>query len=309
MKPVLRVWNLPDDCSIEPIESFHGGVFKIESPSGQTYYLKRRPNTEIVSRESALLSWLTEHGITAAPPMLTNIGQPFTQVGDQVLALYPALLGQSGFDHYSPGGEERARGYGMGIARLHGQLADYPHAGDFRSFDILAEITEWTEQDAEQHLAGLQADHVLEAACDVTTSFSALPAHLIHRDLHPGNMLLADSQVCGYLDFDLACVGPRLFDPLYCATSMLVSGFRHEGNRTRWLPLLTSLLAGYDSIIPLQADEREAVFPILIAIQLLFLAFSCRIGSFGAAQCNADVIAWLTQIRRIRMIPSSMGKA
>ena len=299
---VRQAWGVPADYSSEPVDSFHGGVFKLDSANGRAYYLKRRPGPDYVMRELALLSWLNEHGIVTAPPMLTHTGQPYLRRGDDVFALYPALSGQVPTDHYAPGAEERARTYGMGIAHLHERLAEYPQTPDFRLFDVRAEITQWIEHDAQKDCARLKTGHVFDAARHLCRFLeqhqSGLPAHLIHRDIHPGNMLQADGEVCGYLDFDLACIGARLFDPCYCLTSMLVGGFGHEENRVRWLPLLTRLLSGYHSVLPLQANERQAVFSVLIAIQALFLAFSCRTDLFGAAQYNAHVIAWLLENRQ-----------
>ena len=299
---VCQAWGLPASSSLTPVDSFNGGVFKLSATDGHAYYLKRRPDQAHMVREFALLSWLADHGIAVAPPLLTNARQPSIGIGDDVFALYPALPGEIAADHYAPGAEKRAWAYGLGIAHLHEQLAEYPHAPDFCLFDPHAEITQWIEDSAQQHLGRLQADHVLDAAralCQFLEQHqSALPAHLIHRDIHPANMLLANGQVSGYLDFDLACVGMRLFDPCYCLTSVLVGGFGREENRYRWLPLVTRLLSGYHSVLPLQENERQAVFPVLIAIQVLFLAFSCRADLIGAAQYNANVIAWLVENRQ-----------
>jgi len=299
---VCQAWGLPGDYSFTPVDSFHGGVFKLNTKDGHAYYLKRRPDEGHVVREFALLSWLSEHGIAVAPPLLTHARQPSIGIGDDVFALYPALSGQASADHYAPGAEEQAQAYGTGIAHLHERLAEYPHAPDFRSFDPHAQITKWIEHDAQKDCARLKTDHVFDAAralCQFLEQHqSRLPAHLIHRDIHPANMLMANGQVSGYLDFDLACVGIRLFDPCYCLTSILVGGFGHEENRDHWSALVTCLLSGYNGVSALQENERQAVFWVLIAIQVLFLAFSCRKDLFGAAQYNANVIAWLVENRQ-----------
>ena len=299
---VCQAWGLPASSSLTPVDSFNGGVFKLSTTDGHACYLKRRSDQAHVVREFALLSWLSEHGIPVAPPLLTHARQPSIGIGDDVFALYPALPGEIAPHHYAPGAEERAWAYGLGIAHLHERLAEYPHAPDFHLFDPHAEITKWIEHDSQHHLAGLQTDHVSDAAralCQFLEQYqSRLPAHLIHRDIHPANMLMANGQVSGYLDFDLACVGIRLFDPCYCLTSILVGGFGHEENRDHWLALVTCLLSAYKGVSALQENERQAVFWVLIAIQVLFLAFSCRKDLFGAAQYNANVIAWLVENRQ-----------
>lgn len=299
---VRQAWCLESDCCLAPVDSPSSTIFKLNTTHGQSYYLKQRPNPEYAVREFALLSWLSEHGIAASPPLLTHTQQPSMCRGDDVYSMYVALSGEIPSDHYTSGGEERARVYGCGIARLHKQFAKYPQQLDFRMFDPYAEITEWIREYAQQDLAKLQADHVsdiTQSLCEFLAQHqSRLPSHLIHRDIHPANMLLADGKMSGYLDFDLACNGVRLFDPCYCLTSMLVGGFGCEENRYRWLLLLTQLLSGYHSVGSLQEDERKAVFWILITIQTIFVSFSCRIGRLDMAQCNADIMVWLSENRQ-----------
>jgi Ser/Thr protein kinase RdoA (MazF antagonist) len=66
---------------------------------------------------------------------------------------------------------------------------------------------------------------------------ATLPQTVIHRDPHPGNMLFEDGYLSGVLDFDLMMRGPRIFDPCYCATSMLLAQFLDERHREYWLDL------------------------------------------------------------------------
>ena len=59
---------------------------------------------------------------------------------------------------------------------------------------------------------------------DYLVKFSGnLIEHLIHRDAHPENILFKDNKLSGIIDFDIVVIGPRIFDPCYCSSSIFTS--------------------------------------------------------------------------------------
>jgi Ser/Thr protein kinase RdoA (MazF antagonist) len=134
---------------------------------------------------------------------------------------------------------------------------------------------------------------VADFEAKITPLYERLPKHLIHRDPHPANMLFDGGELSGILDFDLVMRGVRIFDPCYCATSILVGGFGQPEQRAVWSGIFGALLGGYEQHVPLTDAEREAVLPVLMSIQLLFIAFSLNVGNPGAAKCNERVLGWL----------------
>lgn len=85
-----------------------------------------------------------------------------------------------------------------------------------------------------------------------------LPASVIHSDLFPDNVLMLGEAVTGLIDFYFACNGMMAYD---LAVTHAAWAFDRTGGR-----LLEdvggALLAGYDSVRPLLAEEREAL-PVL----------------------------------------------
>ena len=51
-----------------------------------------------------------------------------------------------------------------------------------------------------------------------------LPAVLVHRDFHPGNVLWRRGQVSGVVDWQAACTGPAVADVAHCRVNLLTFG-------------------------------------------------------------------------------------
>ncbi|MGH7610176.1 MAG: phosphotransferase family protein [Candidatus Dormibacteria bacterium] len=52
----------------------------------------------------------------------------------------------------------------------------------------------------------------------------ALPAVLIHRDFHPGNVLWLRGRISGLVDWQAACLGPAVVDIGHCRANLLAVG-------------------------------------------------------------------------------------
>ncbi len=111
--------------------------------------------------------------------------------------------------------------------------------------------------------------------------YDNLPKQLIHRDPNPGNILFLNAKVSGFIDFDLTGIDIRLWDVCYCATSILSEA--NEGTWGEWFDLLGGILRGYDAENKLSAEEKQAVFYVICAIQMICVAF------FGGSDQHEDL--------------------
>jgi aminoglycoside phosphotransferase (APT) family kinase protein len=59
-----------------------------------------------------------------------------------------------------------------------------------------------------------------------------LPAVLLHRDFHPGNVLWRRSQVSGVVDWLGCCAGPAAADVGHCRINLLTLGAEVTGRFT-----------------------------------------------------------------------------
>jgi Ser/Thr protein kinase RdoA (MazF antagonist) len=95
----------------------------------------------------------------------------------------------------------------------------------------------------------------------------------------------------------MAVRGPRIFDPCYCGTSILVSGYPDAIKMQRWPDLFRELIKGYQETHPLTPAEKSSLYSILVMIELQFAAFSLEIGAQKAAQCNLSLVRFLAENR------------
>ena len=87
--------------------------------------------------------------------------------------------------------------------------------------------------------------------------------------------------------------GPRIFDPCYCGTSLLVSAYPDTAKMQRWPGLFRELIKGYQETNPLIPAEKSSLFNILVMIERLFAAFSLETSVDQAARCNLSLVTWM----------------
>ena len=133
------------------------------------------------------------------------------------------------------------------------------------------------------------ADHVLNWALprvqgilpeDYLADFAArvevlrpLPTALIHRDPNPSN-LIDTGDAIGFVDFDLSRRFVRVFDPCYTMTAVLSEVFGRDELpwKENWPTMCRAILAGYESVTALSAEEKAAVPTLMQGNELLCIA-------------------------------------
>ena len=74
---------------------------------------------------------------------------------------------------------------------------------------------------------------VWERAAEISQgAVPILPAVLLHRDFHPGNVLWRRGAVCGVVDWVGACTGPAVADVAHCRVNLLTAGADAAGRFT-----------------------------------------------------------------------------
>ena len=89
--------------------------------------------------------------------------------------------------------------------------------------------------------------------------FAALRSQVIHNDLNPGNVLIADSEppsVAGVIDF-----GDMLHAPLIIDVAVAASYLRRTGDDA--MELLAPFVAGFNAITPLHQVELDLLFDLV----------------------------------------------
>jgi homoserine kinase type II len=109
-------------------------------------------------------------------------------------------------------------------------------------------------QNVEAGLSNMIAGELIELTKAWPTS---LPTGVIHADLFPDNVFFLGKACSGLIDFYFACTDFLAYDVAICMNAWC---FEPDGalNVTK----ATKLFAGYESVRPLSADEKQAL-PIL----------------------------------------------
>lgn len=151
-----------------------------------------------------------------------------------------------------------ARSVGEVLARLHLAARDFPrtraNAMDFANSAAILDAC------GAERLATINADlpaMLAHAHAAAALDLAALPQSQTHTDLFPDNVLMLGEKVTGLIDFYFACTGPMVLD---LAVTHAAWCFDRDN---RYQPALGSaLIAGYESVRPLEAAER-ALFPAI----------------------------------------------
>ena len=277
LRDILKNWDIPQDLPILDVYIMDEKVSDNVWAIGEDYILKS-DKREGLLRSLKVAKALAAQGFAAATPVPTKTGMEYLD-GEKITVLTRGIKGSplSKSDRF--GDDRRAFGvkYGEGIARLHRALAAIESEIQPHEQNLYTHAAEWalpeTKKQNSQYQMGLP-DSFFE---DYTRNFGALcgklPKQLIHRDPNPSNILFDDSDVSGFIDFDLSHRNVRLFDPCYCATGILSEQRGVDGIYEKWPPILEGILYGYDNVNPLTAEEKQAVFYVICSIQMIFTAY------------------------------------
>jgi len=285
---VLSNWNLLAEAS--PTTS--PWVTKLQTPAG-CFYLKERASTESVERDFDLLEYLATAALPVPRYIATAAGQRYAVYEGKAFWLSRELPGQHFAQFYGPPGLEQVERLATRLGELHHVLASAPNPQRFPVFRDSAEHLLTTllaraspfDVDRLQRLRGKVA------------SVAALPAQLIHRDFHRGNVLFTGEAVSGYLDFDLVHQGLRLFDACYCASGVLSESFREAGYAEYWLTVVEIIFRAYGRVTGLSTQERSLAWSMLITIELIFMNDCLNRQAVDAALMNQGMLFWFADHR------------
>jgi homoserine kinase type II len=248
------------------------------------FLLKRRPVArapiERIRFNHLVQRRLIDAGFPAPKILPTRSKQEWLQVRDHVYELFEFLSGEP----YRKSIEE-TRDAGATLGRFHqlaasmSDLTDAAPRGDFHDApgirtglcnigSTLSSHDSFTGDEAE--LQGL-VQYLLAAydrAADVVNQggYPACPAHLVHADWHPGNLVFRKQAVLGVIDYDAMRISRRMTDIGNGALqfSIVASGdpaaWPAEADEERFV----AFLDGYASHVPLTGPDRACIPALMI---------------------------------------------
>ncbi|MEZ5997652.1 MAG: homoserine kinase [Hyphomonas sp.] len=158
----------------------------------------------------------------------------------------------------------QCRELGAGMARMHLALADFPLARENSlgpaSWPCLWKGHEADAEALQPGLAALIAEDLTIIAAAKPQSLT-IPRGIVHADLFPDNAFFLGDTFTGAIDFYFACTDALAYDLAVCLNSWAFE----DGGRDSIdynFSKGAALIAGYESVRPLEPAEREAL-PIL----------------------------------------------
>lgn len=185
---------------------------------------------------------------------------------------------------------EQGRYIGEIIGQITRQLQ--PITGDFKENNLLQTVTEWALPQASQQL-NLSTDWIESFKNQIAVLFPELPRQVIHRDLNGGNLLIQEGEFTP-IDFELAEINFRIYDPCYFLTSVLSEQF--GVNNSSWLALVKEVFTGYDQVVKLTTQEKAAIPYVMLSNQLICVAYFSEYEKHSQfLKTNKEMTQWLIE--------------
>lgn len=236
-------------------EGVENSNFLLETTAGRyilTLY-EKRVKVEDLPFFVDLLAHLAASGCPVPPMIRDREGVAIQRISGRAACIIQFLPGIS----LTRPTAAQCRAAGAALGGMHRALADYAgreNSMGQRHWRAIAEAT----GDLDAVRPGL-ADIVAAELDHLDTYWpDDLPAHVIHADLFPDNVLMLDQRVTGLIDFYFAATDFRAYDVAVTHASWTFSADGARCDRAR----AKALMAGYASEISL-TEAEQAALPIL----------------------------------------------
>lgn len=237
-------------------EGVENSNFLLETTGGRfilTLYEKRVQASDLPFFVD-LLGHLADQGCPVPAMIRDRNGEAIQQISGRAACIIQFLSGIS-LTHPTP---DQCEAAGAALGAMHRAVASFPGARENSMGHLHWRGVADAAGDLDAVIPGLQAV--------VDTEFSwldahwpaDLPAHVIHADLFPDNVLMLGDRVTGLIDFYFAATDYRAYDVAVTHASWAFSGDGAECDRS----LARALMQGYAREIAL-TDAEIAALPLL----------------------------------------------
>jgi homoserine kinase type II len=224
---------------------------------------EKRVNPDDLPFFLGLMQHLAARGLTCPQPVEDSRGEMLGQLAGRPAAIVTFLDGLS----VRRPTAQHCQELGKGLAQLHEAGADFPmERVNALSVPGWRPLAEQAGPEADTVSPGLARRVAAEIAVHEKSWPQELPRGVIHADLFPNNVFFIGDRLSGLIDFYFACTDAFAYDVAICLNSWC---FEADGSFN--LTKGQALLAGYESVRPLQAEEVEALPQLCRGSALRFL--------------------------------------
>ncbi|MBR3843289.1 MAG: helix-turn-helix domain-containing protein [Christensenellaceae bacterium] len=258
----------------------------------EEYVLKLSRNKGSLKKHNDLAEALAAEGLLSAEAIPADNGENILQDGELYYSLQKRLPGKQLTAKEICSEPENAFHIGKAIGKLHLALKKLHFEAE--DFPLFERVSAWAMPNSSK-IISIPKDLQEEYLSGFGSLYPMLPRQLIHRDPNLGNIIFSGNEA-GFIDFELSERNIRLFDPCYAATSILIELWnKTEAEKHEiWPDIFAHLIQGYDSIMHLTAEEKEALPYVVLSIQFICVAWFHEIGRYPQIfEANKQMTEWL----------------
>lgn len=293
---ILKYWNLDGETITDIYYEGTGNKNESACYVGEGHVLKYSANLGKLKKNIEVSRALEGIGLLSGLPVLTVEGKEYVQDGELYFYVTKRLPGTQMVAHRFGAGDGRFVGEILG--QLHLALAKIEDT--VSEADLLSTVKDWAlpKAKAALNLTDAFCKEYLNTFADL---YPKLPRQIIHRDPNPGNIICAEDR-WGFIDFELAERNARIYDPCYAATAVLSETFGQDNDK--WLEIYRDIICGYDSVAHLTQEERRAVPYVILANQLVCVAWFAEQEKYAEIlETNKQMTLWL--LRNLELLTIS----
>lgn len=294
---ILKYWNLENENITDIYYEGSGNKTDNAYYIGNAYIIKFTTNLGKLKKHIELSYALENIGLFAATPVKTTDDEEYVRDGELYFYLTKRLSGTQmvSTDMYEGDFKSKARFVGEIIGQLHLALKDTEAV--VNDVNLYENVKNWAMPKAKELL------NLSESLCNdfihtFGTLYDKLPKQIIHRDPNPGN-IICNEEKWGFIDFELSERNIRIFDPCYAATAILSESFpeNDDSKLEKWIEIYQNIIYGYDSVVGLSDDERKAIPYVILANQLVCVAWFSELEKYrDIYEANMKMTKWLFEI-------------
>ena len=299
MEKLLVHWGMEQSPVTNVVYEGSNQVSENEFQVGEDFVLKVSGLPGGLKRHMEIAGELDKVGLQASVPVATKAGELLVQEGEVYAVLCKRVQGtkMSGREMLAACDSKAAYRFGTLIGKLHLALANLD-AGLCVENRLHDTVQDWALPTAQKKINLLQelVAEYKNRFCDV---YDKLPKQIIHRNMNLSYVYLNGEEMVGVTDFELSEYSIRLFDVCYAATGILSENFADtDESMGKWLQIYQSIVRGYDEVIGLTEEEKQALPYVVFSIQLICVAYFADKEQFAElAKVNEKMLIRLMECR------------
>ena len=301
---LLAHWGMENAPVSNVVYEGSNRVSENEFTVGEAYVLKVSGLPGGLKRHVEIAEALDKAGLQASLPVPTKEGEILLKEADVYGILCRRVKGSkiNGKEMFATKDVNAAYRFGTLIGKLHQALEKFDDSL-CQENHIYNTVRDWALPMAQKKMS-IPQELAAEYRSRFGEIYDKLPKQIIHRNMNLSYVYLNGEEMIGVTDFDLSEYSIRLFDVCYAATGILSENFADtEENMQKWLELYQSIVKGYDEVIGLTKEEKQALPYVVFSIQLICVAYFADKEEFTElAKINEKMLVRLMEYREKLMI-------